>query len=347
MRRGLGFKLTTFGQRLMSFVGYLERHDLPHLTTEAALAWAMSTPRSHDEVHWSRRLMVVRIFARHLAVLDAATEVPPADILPHHYRRVIPHLYTPAQIAALMSAAEALNPPLLAANWRTLIGLLAVTGLRTGEACRLDRDDVDLGQGILTVRDSKFGKSRQVPIHPSTVTALRDYQRTRDRLCPAPTTCGFLASTRGTRLDEHNLSKIFARLVQAAGIRLTPGCRRPRLHDYADLWIMPTSVEKPLVGGDVQTRDVGITGAGRGRWTATRAKSGRRMISAQPGLGWALPIPPPAMRVRRAGAVPVEARCSRSASVPLASQSSGLDYADVGAASAAPRNDLRGDVGII
>ena len=92
---------------------------------------------------------------------------------------------------------------------------------------------------------------------------------------------------------------------------------------------MPTSAEKPLVGGDVQTRDVGITGAGRGRWTATKAKSGRMMISAQTGLGWALPIPPPAVRVRGPGAVPVEALFSRSASVPLACRSSGLDYADI------------------
>jgi integrase/recombinase XerD len=254
LRRGLGFKLTTFGQRLLSFVDYLERHDLSQLSTQAAVAWATSTPRSHDEVHWSRRLMVVRIFARHLAVLDAATEIPPADILPHHYRRVTPHLYAPEQIAALMTAADQLNPPLLAANWRTLIGLLAVTGLRTGEACRLDRDDVDLGQGILTVRNSKFGKSRQVPIHPTTVTALNTYERIRDRLCPAPTTSGFLASTRGTRLDEHNLSKIFARLVGAARIPGTPGCRRPRLHDLRHSFATATLLDWYRQGVDVQAR---------------------------------------------------------------------------------------------
>jgi integrase len=254
MRRGLGFKLTTFGQRLISFVDHLERHNLSRLSTRAAVAWATSTPRSRDEVHWSRRLMVVRVFARHLAVLDPATEIPPADILPHHYRRVTPHLYTTEQIAALMIAAGQLNPPLLAANWRTLIGLLAVTGLRTGEACRLDHDDVDLGQGLLTVRDSKFGKSRQVPIHPSTITALRDYARIRDRRCPAPTTSGFLASTRGTRLDEHNLSKIFARLVEAAHIPVTPGCRRPRLHDLRHSFATASLLDWYQQGVDVQAR---------------------------------------------------------------------------------------------
>lgn len=95
------------------------------LTTDAALAWATDTPRSSDEVHWSRRLMVVRVFARHLAVLDPATEIPPVDLLPHHYRRVTPHLYTPDEITALLDAADALQPALRALTWRSVIGLLA------------------------------------------------------------------------------------------------------------------------------------------------------------------------------------------------------------------------------
>jgi integrase/recombinase XerD len=92
MRRALGFKLTTFGQKLDSFVGYLEAHDLNVITTEAALAWATATPRSTDQVHWARRMMVARIFARHMAVLDPATQVPPVDVLPHHHRRITPHV---------------------------------------------------------------------------------------------------------------------------------------------------------------------------------------------------------------------------------------------------------------
>jgi integrase len=254
MRRGLGFKLTTFGQRLMSFVDYLERHDLPHLSTQASVAWATTTPRSTDEVHWSRRLMVVRVFARHLAVLDPATEIPPADILPHHYRRVTPHLYTPGQIIALMAAADALRPRLLAVNWRTTLGLLAVTGLRTGELCRLDRTDVDLDQGILTIRDSKFGKSRQVPIHATTIDALGDYARTRDRLCPRPKTPGFFVSTRGTRLDEHNLSRVFHRLRETANIPAPPGRRRPRLHDLRHSFATATLLGWYEQGVDVQAR---------------------------------------------------------------------------------------------
>jgi Site-specific recombinase XerD len=254
MRRQLGFKLTTFGQRLLSFVGWLETNDMPYLTTDAAVAWATSTPRSHDEVHHSRRLMVVRVFARHLAMLDPANEVPPADILAHHYRRVTPHLFTPEQITRLLAAADGLTPPLLAANWRTLIGLLVVTGLRVGEACRLDRDDVDLHEGILTIRDSKFDKSRQVPIDATTMVALRGYARIRDRYCPQPATPGFFASTRGTRLDEHNLSKIFARLVAAADIPLTPGCRRARLADFRHTFATTTLLDWYQQGVNVQAR---------------------------------------------------------------------------------------------
>ena len=254
MRRRLGFKLTTFGQKLMSFVGYLERTDAPVLTTAVAVAWAMDTPRSTDQVHWSRRLMVVRVFARHLQVLEPATEVPPDDILPHHYRRIPPHLFTPAELAALLGATDQLHPVFRAHTYRTVIGLLAVTGLRTGEACHLDRTDVDLVDGVLTVRDTKFGKSRQVPLHASTVDALRAYAGYRDRQHPAPRTPAFLVSTRGTRLDAHNLPHTFAHLLHTAGIHAPAGARRPRLHDLRHTFATATLLHWYQQGADVQAR---------------------------------------------------------------------------------------------
>lgn len=252
MRRRLGFKLTTFGQKLSSFVDYLDEHDLTVITTDAAVEWATSTPRSTDQVHWSRRLMVVRIFARHLAVLEPATEIPPADILTHHYRRVTPHLYTPDEIAALLTAADGLRPHLRAKTYRTLICLLAVTGLRAGEACRLDRADVDLDGGVLTISDTKFGKSRQVPLHSSTVTALHDYTQTRDRFCD--TTPALFVSTRGTRLDQGNIPRTFAELVTAAGITVAHGQRRPRLHDFRHSFATATVLDWYRDGVDVQAR---------------------------------------------------------------------------------------------
>ena len=254
MRRALGFKLTTFGENLFSFVGYLEQHDVPVITTTAAVAWATGTKHSTDQVYWSRRLMVVRIFARHLSVLDPATEVPPADILPHHYRRITPHLYTPDELAALLAAADRLRPALRAATYRTFISLLAVTGLRTGEACHLDQADVDLVDGVLTVRDSKFGKSRQVPIHASTVAALRDYDRRRDEWCPEPDTPAFFVSTCRTRLDERNIPRTFARLVNAAGLTVASGQRRPRLHDLRHSFATATLLDWYRNGADVQAR---------------------------------------------------------------------------------------------
>jgi len=254
MRRALGFKLTTFGQKLLSFVDYLDARDMDVLTTDAALAWAMATPRSSDEVHWSRRLMVVRIFARHLAVLEPATQVPPVDLLPHHYRRITPHLYTPGEITALLHATDALLPELRALTWRTLISLLAVTGLRTGEACRLDRADVDLHDGLLTVRDTKFGKHRQVPVHSSTVEALNSYGQARDRLLATPATASWFVSTRGTRLDQANLPHTFAHLVEAAGIQVLAGQHRPRLHDLRHSFATATLLGWYCDGVDVQAR---------------------------------------------------------------------------------------------
>lgn len=255
MRRALGFKLTTWGRHLMRFIDYCEAHHADHITTDRAVAWATQTSHgSSDEVYWSRRLMVVRIFARHLKTLDPATEVPPADVLPHHYRRIAPYLYSPGEIAALMTVAAGLAPPLRAATWRTLIGLLAVTGMRKGEACALDRDRVDLDTGVLVVAQSKFGKSRLVFLHPSAITALRDYERCRDRWSRAPRTPSFFVSTRGTRLDAHNITHTFAELVDAAGIQAPAGRRRPRLHDLRHSFTVATLLDWYRDGGDVQAR---------------------------------------------------------------------------------------------
>lgn len=198
--------------------------------------------------------MVVRIFARHLKTLDPATEVPPADVLPHHYRRIAPYLYSPEEITALMAVAGELKPALRAATWQALIGLLAVTGMRKSEACRLDRDQVDLDAGILVVVDSKFGKSRQVFLHESTTAALRAYQRHRDHWCPTPAGPSFFVSTRGTRLDVHNIGRTFADLVDAVGIQAPVGRRRPRLHDLRHSFTVATLLDFYRDGGDVQAR---------------------------------------------------------------------------------------------
>ena len=135
-----------------------------------------------------------------------------------------------------------------------MIGLLAACGLRIGEACRLDRDDVDLDTGVLTIRDSKFGKSRIVPVHLTTLGALRIYDTRRDQLCPATVCPAFFVSTRGTRLDAHNTSHTFAELLDTAGISAPAGARRPRLHDLRHTFTVATLLDWYRAGLDVQAR---------------------------------------------------------------------------------------------
>jgi integrase/recombinase XerD len=255
MRRTLGFDLSGQGWLLLDFVGYCEQRDIVTVTTDVAVAWAMSTRRSQDRLWWARRLIVVRVFARHLQALDPATQVPPVDVLPAFYRRVTPYLYSPAQVVDLIRVAGRLRPRLRGATYATVIGLLASCGLRIGEACRLDRDDVDLDQGVLTVRGSKSGKSRIVPVHRTTLGALRIYDARRDRLCPSPTTsAAFFLNSRGRRLDAHNASSTFAEVVDAVGIVVPPGVRRPRLHDLRHAFTVATLLAWYRDGGDVAAR---------------------------------------------------------------------------------------------
>src|SRR5712691_4796307 len=175
MRRALGFSLEGQGRLLISFIGYLEQAGATSITTDLAAAWAARTRPGTNPAQWNHRLTVVRIFARHLSALDPATEIPPAGLMPGHYRRITPYLFTPGEIDALLRAAAALRHPLRALTHKTLIALLAATGMRVGEACRLDRADVDLDAGILTIRAGKLGKAREVPLHPTTSQALRAY----------------------------------------------------------------------------------------------------------------------------------------------------------------------------
>lgn len=253
MRRSLGFKLTGFGTTLMGFIDYLEQQQAPAITTGLAVAWARATPRSTSEVRWARKMMVARIFARHMHVFDPATEVPSDDILAHHYCRATPHLYTPEQVAALLNAVNSLQPELRRHTYSTLLGLLSVTGLRTSEACRLDGQDIDLAKGMLLVRDSKFGKSRDVPIHETTLAALQVYARERDRL-RATTTTAFFITGRGTRLSADNLDGTFARLRERAGIHALPGARPARLHDFRHSFATATLLDWYRSGDDVQAK---------------------------------------------------------------------------------------------
>jgi integrase len=175
-------------------------------------------------------------------------------VLARRYLRIPPYLYPLAEIAALMNAADALSPALRVATWRTLIGLLAVTGMRQGEACRLGRDNVDLEAGTLLIADSKFGKSRLVFLHPTATAALRAYEQARDQTFPEPRAATFLVNSRGGPLDGHNIQHTFAVLIAAAGIQAPPGRRAPRLHDLRHAFTVATMLDWYRDSGDVQAR---------------------------------------------------------------------------------------------
>ncbi|KXX62319.1 tyrosine-type recombinase/integrase [Rhodococcus sp. LB1] len=241
MRRALGYQLRQEGRILASFVDHLEHHGLTRITIEAALAWA-TEPEHADPIWWAKRLTVVRGFAGYLRAWDERTEVPPAGLLSKGVRRRTPYLYSPAQIVAVMGAARRLDSPLRAATFETFVGLMAATGLRTGEAMGLDRDDVHLDDSLLIVRHSKFDKSRQVPLHQTTADALEDYARRRDELCPHPAVPCFFLSGAGTRLNHTNMSTTFAGLLAAAGVTAPPGRRRPRLYDLRHSFAVATLV---------------------------------------------------------------------------------------------------------
>jgi len=254
MRRNLGFTLGGQGRMLMSFIGYLEDADAVVVTTDLAVAWATRTPPGTNPARWNERLTVVRGFARHLRTLDPATEIPPTDLMPLRYRRVAPHLYTPGEIASLMAAAAALHHPLRAINYTTLIGLLAATGMRVGEACGFDRGDVDLNAGVLTVRAGKLGKAREIPVHPSTVQALHAYDCQRDLLQPMVTTSAFFVNARGNRVAARGAPYTFARIRDAAGVRPAPGGRKPRIHDLRHTFCIATMLDWYRTGVDVHAR---------------------------------------------------------------------------------------------
>jgi integrase len=254
LRRGLGFKLERPGQLLASFAGYLEEQGAVTVTTGHVLAWA-TAPASADPSWWRTRLAAVRPFARYLAPLIPGTEVPPAGLLPGPVsRRAVPYLYSAGEVAALMAGAGAIRTPLRAATYQTLIGLLAATGMRAGEAIGLDRGDLDPGQGLLTIRSGKFGKSRQLPLHPATLQALAGYARLRDREHPRPATPAFFISLAGTRLIYKNVHFTFHQLTKAAGLQpRSPACR-PRIHDLRHAFAVTTLTRWYADGGDVAAR---------------------------------------------------------------------------------------------
>ena len=232
VRRALGFKLRTAGGLLHRFVEFAEKQNAPFIKTKLALQWA-TQPTDAQPAQWANRLGMVRGFAKYLSAIDPRTEIPPKELLPYRYRRKPPYIYRDADISDLISAAKELPSPqgLRAPTFSTLLGLLAVTGMRMSEPIALDCKDVDLKQGVLTVRQTKCNKSRLVPVHISVRDKLREYTRLRDRIYPKPQSPSFFVSECGTRLTDCTVRRWFIILSHQIGLRAPEDSHGPRLHD--------------------------------------------------------------------------------------------------------------------
>jgi integrase len=253
LRRALGFKLGKEGRLLPGFAAFADAAGAATVTVDLAVRWAAG-PAGTSPVWAAQRLSMVRGLARYLQAVDPATQVPPAGLLPARTRRVTPYIYSDAEVAALMTAAGMLPSPLKAATFQALIGLLAVSGMRGSEAMVLDRGDLDAAAGLLTIRATKFRKSRQLPLHPATLRALAAYQAIRDQLCPSPAAASLLVSSTGARLCHSTVQPVFRYLLCQAGIG--QGTQRPRatIHSLRHTFAVKTLLGWYRDGRDVQAR---------------------------------------------------------------------------------------------
>jgi len=256
LRRSLGFKLRDAGKLLHAFVKFMEQHHASHITTQLALAWAQQ-PSTVQPEEWARRLSVVRTFARHRSATDQRTEIPPEGLLPYRPKRARPYLYGTKEIQGLLRAALSLPAcgGLRPWTYHCLLGLLIVTGLRLGEARNLEVQDVDLKAGVLTIRNAKFGKTRLIPLHPSTRRVLANYLARRNRHWAGRSVSSYVfVSNWGNRLDAGEIHRAFYALSRQIGLRGPSDSHGPRLHDMRHRFAAMTLLRWYRSGQDAEQK---------------------------------------------------------------------------------------------
>lgn len=237
-RRKLGVELLREGSLLLNFAHFADHtgHTGP-LTQDLAESWACASRSS--QVNRARRLAIVRRFAQHRLQFDSNNQIPQRGLLGRTTRRLTPHIYSAEEIERLLAATAELTSTngLRSATYEAFFGLIAATSLRLSEAINLKRSDVDLTDGILTVRHTKYAKTRAVPLHPSTTQALRRYMRCRDQKIPAPANDFFFLSARGAVLDSRTVEYTFGRLRKRLGWTGRGSYRFPRIMDMRHSFI--------------------------------------------------------------------------------------------------------------
>jgi site-specific recombinase XerD len=242
-RHSLGFKLTDHARGLPKFLAFLHAQGSEFITTELALTWAQQ-PSHTSPAFQAKRLGMVREFARYLSATDPRTEIPPQGLLPAQPKRAMPYIYSQEEICSVIREAARLQSTvgLRPHTYSTLFGLLAVTGMRISEVVALDRTDVDLKQGVLTVRQSKFNRTRFLPVHGSTQRKLQAYARRRDKVMPLRTSDSYFISDRGVRLNPYIVRYTFVRISRLIGLRKATDSHGPRLHDFRHAFAVRTLI---------------------------------------------------------------------------------------------------------
>jgi integrase len=251
LRRALGFKLKEDERTLGQLVDYLEAAGASTVITELAVRWARLPVGVHPN-RWAKRLRVARGFASYLQTIDPTAEIPPADVFPVRRQRATPYLFSQQDICRLLAEARRFRHPMRAASYEALFGLLAVSGMRIGEAVALERSDVDLDAGLITIRKPKSDRARLVPLHPTSVEALRRYALVRDRLRPRPRSRAFFLSSAGTPVLDESLRKAFREIMTRIGVRTEEV--RPRVHDLRHRFAVQTLIDWQRSGENIDER---------------------------------------------------------------------------------------------
>jgi len=257
MRRGLGFKLRAAGARLLDFVTFMEQHRASYITNKLALTWAQQSPAVQPST-WAQRLSFVRGFARYRSATDPRTQIPPDSLLRFRAQRARPYYYSDNEIQSLLRAALKLpgsNYKLRPWIYHALFGLLSVSSMRVGEACKLELQDIDLKAAVMTVRGAKFGKSRLLPLHTSTSNVLADYLARRKRFWAARSHSSYLfVSSRGNRLDGADIRRTFYTLSRQIGLRGLTDSHGPRIHDLRHRFAVKSLLHWYRAGEDAERR---------------------------------------------------------------------------------------------
>lgn len=249
MRRAFGFKMQKHEETLREFLSFFSTRKAAYLTTKLALQWARK-PKNTDPAWWTDRLSMLRGFANYWRTIDPRIEVPPVRLLVPYYKRPSPYIYSDQEISKILAETLQLPSKDKSTYW-TLFGLLTVTGMRIGEAIVLNDEDVDLKQGMITIRDTKLSKTRLLPLHKTTVQVLRRYVSRRCRQFPLPKTPSFFTVLDGRRLVYQSAWKTLKRILVTAGLRTPSQKKGPRLHDLRHTFAVNALIRFYREGRDI------------------------------------------------------------------------------------------------